>query len=101
MKGISGYLRSENIIDSLAGSPGVAGVHDFHVWTVSTGWVSLSAHLIKTQTADPSAILTEARMRLFDRFGIEHITIQIEESGNLDCSTGTCGEVEPFAPSSS
>lgn len=56
-----------------------------------TGWIP----------ADSAAILTEARTRLFDRFGIEHVTIQIEESDNLEYFTGTCGDIEPFDPSSS
>jgi cobalt-zinc-cadmium efflux system protein len=73
----------------------VVEVHDFHVWTVCPGWVSLSAHPVKTSTADPASILADMRTRLFDRFGIEHVTIKIEESDTRDCSTGTCGDVKP------
>jgi cobalt-zinc-cadmium efflux system protein len=59
---------------------GVRDVHDLHVWTIANGMYALSAHLI---VADPMAsnnddILSAAKHELFDRFGIDHTTIQIE-----------------------
>ena len=59
---------------------GVTAVHDLHVWTISSGIYALSAHLV---VLDPSAcnndqILSAVKHELFDRFGIDHTTIQIE-----------------------
>ncbi|WP_434379809.1 cation diffusion facilitator family transporter [Melittangium boletus] len=59
---------------------GVSDVHDLHVWTISSGMYALSAHLV---VADPKVsnnddILTTVKHLLFDRFGIDHTTIQIE-----------------------
>ena len=60
--------------------PGITGVHDLHVWTISSGIYALSAHLV---VPDPLAcnndeILSAVKHQLFDRFGIDHTTIQIE-----------------------
>jgi cobalt-zinc-cadmium efflux system protein len=60
--------------------PGVKGVHDLHVWTISSGLYALSAHLV---VEDPTChnndtILSAVKHELFDRFGIDHTTIQIE-----------------------
>ncbi len=60
--------------------PGVSAVHDLHVWTISSGIYALSAHLV---VPDPRLcanddILTAVKRDLFDRFGIDHTTIQIE-----------------------
>ena len=56
---------------------GVAGVHDLHVWTITSGSVALSAHLVP-RPASPSALLERVAAELRRRFGIEHTTIQIE-----------------------
>ncbi len=57
---------------------GVRAVHDLHVWTVTSGFVALSGHVEVDDNVDRDAILIELRKRLRDRFGIEHVTIQIE-----------------------
>ncbi|WP_395804605.1 cation diffusion facilitator family transporter [Archangium minus] len=59
---------------------GVRDVHDLHVWTIASGMYALSAHLV---VADPMVcnndeILSAVKHELFDRFGIDHTTIQIE-----------------------
>ena len=59
---------------------GVVAVHDLHVWTISSGIYALSAHLV---VPDPlrcnnDEILSAVKHHLYDRFGIDHTTIQIE-----------------------
>ncbi len=60
--------------------PGVTGVHDLHVWTISSGIYALSAHLVVPDplTCDNDAILSAVKHELYDRYGIDHTTIQIE-----------------------
>jgi len=58
--------------------PGVRNVHDLHVWTVTSGFVSLSAHVETDQSHDQHGILVELRRLLAQRFGIDHATIQVE-----------------------
>jgi cobalt-zinc-cadmium efflux system protein len=62
---------------------GVTAVHDLHVWTISSGIYALSVHLVVTEAALPDnhRILTAVKHQLFDQFGIDHTTIQIEPEG--------------------
>ena len=57
---------------------GVTSVHDLHIWTVTSGFISLSAHVEADQTDRPHDILIELRRSLSENFGIDHATIQIE-----------------------
>ena len=62
---------------ALAAVPGVAGVHDLHVWTVSSGMVAMSAHATVPQPADHGRVLAEISRRVRE-FGIQHVTVQLE-----------------------
>jgi cobalt-zinc-cadmium efflux system protein len=59
-------------------TPGVQGIHDLHVWTVTSGFISLSAHVETDQARDQHDILVELRHLLAKHFCIEHATIQLE-----------------------
>ena len=64
--------------NAIAGIPGVEAVHDLHVWTISSGLVSLSAHVLIRDDRVAQAVLDEARTTLAQRFGLTHTTLQIE-----------------------
>ena len=64
--------------DTLFGVPGVHSVHDLHVWTITSGMDSLSAHVVVADGHPAAPLLVEIRRRLAARFGIHHVTIQIE-----------------------
>ena len=57
--------------------PGVREVHDLHVWTVTSGFAALAAHI----RTDPSEDIDDVRVRLeavlHERFGLEHTTLQV------------------------
>ncbi|WP_156758763.1 cation diffusion facilitator family transporter [Actinokineospora pegani] len=58
--------------------PGVTGVHDLHLWTLTSGMEVASAHLIVGDGTDQGDVLIAAR-ELFEReYGIEHATLQVE-----------------------
>lgn len=60
--------------------PGVKEVHDLHIWSASTHKIVLSAHLI----ADPSKdVLTPAHCLLEKKFGVRHMTIQVEDPASF------------------
>jgi len=60
--------------------PGVVAVHDLHVWTISSDIYALSAHLVvlDPMVCNNDEILSSVKNELFDQFGIDHTTIQIE-----------------------
>lgn len=72
--------------------PGVTGVHDLHIWALSTTEPALTAHLIVPAEGDNDALLSSAAKELHARFGIEHTTLQVER-GNADLDTchSECG----------
>ena len=71
--------------------PGVSEVHDLHIWTVSPGYVALSAHVVLDDRSFPEAqdVQIGLRQMLAGRFSIHHTTIQVECA---DCGQGavTC-----------
>lgn len=62
----------------LAEAPGVADVHDLHLWTLTSGMNVATAHVVAAPGADPAAVLAGLRQVLLDRFGIDHATLQVE-----------------------
>lgn len=69
----------------LAAAPGVAAVHDLHVWPLSTTTVALTAHLVKPGAAVDDQSLHALAAELHDRFGIGHATIQVEAGDGPEC----------------
>lgn len=67
----------ERVRGSLSEIPGVSSVHDLHVWSITSGMISLSAHVVATGR-EPEHLLASVRRMLQDRFGINHVTIQLE-----------------------
>lgn len=62
----------------LAALPGVTSVHDLHIWTVTDGIESASAHVVVTPEADWHGVLDQARELLAKEYGVTHATIQVE-----------------------
>lgn len=63
--------------DLLESLPGVARVHDLHVWAMGTSEIALTAHLVMPDGQADDAFLQDATDRLHDRFDIEHVTLQV------------------------
>lgn len=71
----------------LRAMPGVADVHDLHVWGMSTTDIALSVHLVMPGGHPGDAFLEKLADELHDRFEITHPTIQIELDGlNHGCA---------------
>ena len=62
----------------LAALPGVADVHDLHVWTLTSGMNMASGHLTVATAADVGPVLQQARDLLAERFAVTHVTLQCE-----------------------
>ncbi len=69
----------------------VSAIHDLHVWTVTSGFVALSAHVVVRRGADRDLIRARLELVLRDEFAIEHTTLQMEEEagGGLITLEGT------------
>jgi cobalt-zinc-cadmium efflux system protein len=66
---------------AMAALPGVAEVHDLHVWEVTTGFPALSAHVIVGRDVDCHAARRKLEVLLHDRFELTHTTLQVEHEG--------------------
>lgn len=82
MEGVPGHLVVAEVTRFMESAEGVEGVHDVHIWTISSGLYALSAHLVVAShgMGRNDAILTEVKGGLRRRFGIDHTTLQIESS---------------------
>jgi cobalt-zinc-cadmium efflux system protein len=85
MEGTPPHLNLETVRDAIMSVPGVCEVHDLHVWTITSGMDSLSAHVVLLAGHEQSAALESVRQVLHDRFDIDHITIQIDPAGREEC----------------
>lgn len=69
----------------LTAQAGVTEVHDLHVWAMSTTETALTAHLVRPANTDPDAFLHTACEELAHRFGIGHVTLQVETGDAAHC----------------
>lgn len=72
------HIDAHEVRAAMCAVDGVSGVHDLHIWTVTLGLVSLSAHVGITRMAAWESVLLALTDVLRDRFGIEHATLQPE-----------------------
>lgn len=70
----------------LAGLPGVAAVHDLHIWPMSTTETALTAHLVMPEGHPGDIFLHDLAHRLDHDFGIHHSTLQVELSPDAGCA---------------
>ncbi|MFQ5527311.1 MAG: cation diffusion facilitator family transporter [Thermoanaerobaculia bacterium] len=77
MEGTPAHIDLDVVRRAIRELPGVHSVHDLHVWTITSGMDTLSAHVVCEQTMAPE-LLARIRETLCQRFAIEHQTIQLE-----------------------
>jgi len=81
LEGTPAGLQPQDVAHEIRSVPGVRGVHDLHVWTVTSGLVVLTGHLsvegiVRVQEA--AKIVDAVHARLRERFGIGHVTLQVD-----------------------
>lgn len=94
LEGTPAHINLAAVEDEILATAGVSDVHDLHVWTITSGREALSAHVIHSESISQAALLRELRTKLHDRFGVDHLTIQMETSDFEDetfhfCHAGT------------
>jgi cobalt-zinc-cadmium efflux system protein len=78
MEGAPRHIDVDEVRNCLMALPCVLEVHDLHVWTITSGMESLSCHVVVEDGQSYCDALTEVRATLHNRFGIDHLTIQVE-----------------------
>lgn len=81
LEGTPRELNPEAVAEAIAAVPGVKGVHDLHVWTVTSGLHALTGHLSVAGDAtvqEAARIVDAVQERLRERFGIAHSTLQVD-----------------------
>lgn len=68
----------DRVTTDLRGLDGVVGVHDLHLWEVTSGFVALSAHVLVAPDRDCHRTRVAAERMLAHRYGIEHTTLQVD-----------------------
>lgn len=85
LQGTPQGIDPKAVKDYLASLPEVAGVHDLHIWSMSTTEIALTAHLVVPGESLTDELLSLAVRELHEKFGIEHPTLQIERSASYVC----------------
>ncbi|MCG7844947.1 MAG: cation diffusion facilitator family transporter, partial [Methanomassiliicoccales archaeon] len=80
LEAVPSHIDVKEVEDAINSVEGVTGVHDLHVWTITSGVYSLSGHVVvqDRQVSSCSPVLRKIEEVLEHRFKIEHTTIQIE-----------------------
>lgn len=79
LEGVPAGVDLQKVESELAAVSGVKDVHDLHIWSVTTGENSLTAHLLVNPGADEALILARAH-EIAATFGIAHATVQVERT---------------------
>ena len=81
LEGTPSDVNVEALRGALSEIPGISDVHDLHVWTITSGLDCLSAHVVAAESYTHAALLKTLRDTLHEKFGLDHLTIQIEPEG--------------------
>lgn len=84
MEGAPGHVNVDDVRSALLELPHVLNVHDLHVWTITSGFVAMSAHVTCPGDRNHDSVLSGARQMLRERFGIRHTTIQIDRDPSCE-----------------
>lgn len=89
MEGVPENINVLQVREALLNLPGINGVHDLHVWAITSDFPALSCHVVIEPDTDGQQLLRVIQKKLHDEFHIEHTTIQIDFSDTL-CEGDHC-----------
>jgi cobalt-zinc-cadmium efflux system protein len=67
----------QDVGQAMCSVPGVREVHDLHVWTVTSGFPALAAHIRSDPNESPDEVREQIEAVLHERFGLDHTTLQV------------------------
>jgi cobalt-zinc-cadmium efflux system protein len=83
LEGTPAHINIVSLREQICHVNGVGGVHDLHVWTLTSGVLAMSCHIVaENESYNRTDLLARVNDVARERFHIDHTTIQIEE-GNL------------------
>ena len=85
LDGVPETIDKRAVEDWLTKQPGVASLHDLHIWPLSTTTPALTVHLVMPDGSPSDAFLRTVAHELQHRFSIEHATLQIERGDGEEC----------------
>jgi cobalt-zinc-cadmium efflux system protein len=77
------HIALSDVHERIASVPGVESVHDLHLWTVTSGVVAMSGHLVVKNPTDNQPVLEAVQTRM-RALGIAHVTVQVEQEPICD-----------------
>jgi cobalt-zinc-cadmium efflux system protein len=83
LEGAPEGMDAREVGGAIGSTEGVVGVHDLHLWTITSGFPALSAHVLVEAGADCHAIRRQLEVLLRERFGLSHTTLQVEHAPGL------------------
>jgi cobalt-zinc-cadmium efflux system protein len=69
---------------AMARTADVVEVHDLHIWTITSGFPALAAHVLCRRGADCHAVRRRLEAMLDERFAIDHTTLQVDHAPRTD-----------------
>lgn len=90
LEAVPPHIALDAVRAAIAAVPGVASVHDLHVWTVTSGMVAMSVHVVVPDGASHQDALERIHAGMAT-FGIGHVTVQIEGRALAECAPGPQG----------
>jgi cobalt-zinc-cadmium efflux system protein len=91
------HIDAREVQTAMTAVPGVVGVHDLHIWTVTSGLVAMSGHVEVTPDSRWHSTLDELSGLLRRQFGIAHVTLQPEQSDASERASRGCTLDDPVA----
>jgi cobalt-zinc-cadmium efflux system protein len=86
------HLDLDHVVATMGRVPGVSAVHDVHAWTIASGYVAMSAHVLVN--GRPSAdVLHDLQSLLREELHVHHVTLQVESADHAD--DGACCVMDP------
>jgi len=87
----------EKVGQTIGALPGVTGVHDLHVWVLTSGKNALTAHVVHADGADGVALIEQIKQRMADEYRVFHTTLQLERVA-CEHSDDGCNFVDKRSP---
>lgn len=88
LEGVPEGVDLDKVTASMLKAPGVMGIHDLHVWAITSGRSALTAHVVHDATLAHDALLEPLKTMLAQDFSIFHTTMQLETTACRDVNEG-------------